>query len=143
MGLPAIDQVLDKLKADLADLSSRYTERHPDGRKLKDQIAKTEKMRDGLLAELKSKAVNSPEISEASIPIDATNLGQPSPLAQLQSQLQANQIEIKNREQTVAVLKAKVNEYQARLNQEPVREQQFPPAHAHGPRPRRNGPWSI
>src|SRR5271157_4597850 len=55
MGLPAIDQELEKLKANLADLSSRYTDRHPDVRKLKDQIAKTEKMRDQLLAGLKTK----------------------------------------------------------------------------------------
>ncbi len=56
MGLPAIDQELDKLKAQLADLSSHYTDRHPDVRKLKDQIAKTEKMRDQLLAGLKTQA---------------------------------------------------------------------------------------
>ena len=55
-GLPAIDQELEKLKAQLADLSSRYTDRHPDVRKLKDQIAKTEKMRAQLLAGLKRQA---------------------------------------------------------------------------------------
>ena len=46
-------------------------------------------------------------------------------LLQLQSQLQANQIEIKNHEQMIADLKSKINDYQARLNQEPVREQQL------------------
>ena len=46
VGIPALDQELDKLKAQLADLSSHYTDRHPDVRKVKDQIAKTEKMRD-------------------------------------------------------------------------------------------------
>jgi polysaccharide biosynthesis transport protein len=45
VGLPAIDEELDKLKAQLADLSSHYTDRHPDVRKVKEQIAKTEKMR--------------------------------------------------------------------------------------------------
>ena len=44
---------------------------------------------------------------------------------QLKSQLQANQIEINNREQAIAALNAKINDYQARLNQEPVREQQL------------------
>ena len=34
-GLPALDQELDKLKAQLADLRSRYTDRHPDVRKVK------------------------------------------------------------------------------------------------------------
>ena len=49
----------------------------------------------------------------------------PSPLLQLQGQLQANQVEISNRERSIADLQAKVAEYQARLNQEPVREQQL------------------
>ena len=54
MGLAAIDQELDKLKAQLADLSSRYKDRFPEIRKLKHQIAAMEKMRDQLLADLKS-----------------------------------------------------------------------------------------
>ena len=46
-------------------------------------------------------------------------------MPQLQSQLQANQIEIKNREQSIAALTSRINDYQARLNQEPIREQQL------------------
>jgi uncharacterized protein involved in exopolysaccharide biosynthesis len=46
-------------------------------------------------------------------------------LVQVQSQLKSNQIEITNREHAIAALKQKVEEYQARLNQEPVREQQL------------------
>ena len=46
-------------------------------------------------------------------------------MLQLQGQLQANRAEIANREQAIAGLKAKVSEYQARLNEEPVREQQL------------------
>lgn len=124
VGLPAIDQELDKLKADLADLSSRYTERHPDVRKLKEQIAKTENMRERLLASLKNRTDNSSRDDDIAVGQDAAG-GQLSPVAQLQSQLQANQIEIKNREEGVAALKATVSDYQARLNQEPVREQQL------------------
>jgi polysaccharide chain length determinant protein (PEP-CTERM system associated) len=125
VGLPAIDQELDKLKADLADLSSHYTERHPDVRKLKQQIAKTEKMKEALLADLKDKTNNPTQPNDALVARDAAAVGQASPLVQLQGQLQANQIEIKNREETVAELKAQVDGYQARLNQEPVREQQL------------------
>ena len=123
-GLPAIDQELDRLKSQLADLSSRYTDRHPDLRKLREQIAKTEKTRDQLLADLKNK--NNPTQSDdgavASDPVEST---QNSPMLQLQGQLQANQAEIANREQAIAGLKARINDYQARLNQEPVREQQL------------------
>jgi uncharacterized protein involved in exopolysaccharide biosynthesis len=48
-----------------------------------------------------------------------------SPMVQLQGQVQANRVEIANREHGVEELKAKVIDYQARLNQEPVREQQL------------------
>ena len=54
--------------------------------------------------------------------VDAKNQPQ---LLQLQSQLQANRSEIRNREQMITDLQSKIDEYQARLNQEPVREQQL------------------
>jgi hypothetical protein len=44
---------------------------------------------------------------------------------QLQGQMQANRVEIANREQGIRDLSAKVTDYQARLNQEPVREQEL------------------
>ena len=44
---------------------------------------------------------------------------------QLQGQLKSNQIDISSKEHEIAALKAKINDYQGRLNQEPVREQQF------------------
>jgi succinoglycan biosynthesis transport protein ExoP len=115
LGLAAIDQELDKLKAQLADLSSHYTDRHPDVRKVKDQIAKTQRRRDQLVAELQ--AGTNGTSSDGST--------QPTILAQLQSQLQSNQVEITNRERAITDLKAKIGDYQARLNQEPVREQQL------------------
>ena len=43
----------------------------------------------------------------------------------LQGQLRSNQVEIANREHSIVALKARVDDYQARLNQEPVREQQL------------------
>ena len=49
---------------------------------------------------------------------------QSAPAVQLQGQLQANQSEITNREQSIAGLKTRINEYQARLNEEPAVEQQ-------------------
>ena len=122
VGLPALDEELDKLRAQLADLSSHYTDRHPDVRKVKEQIAKTEKMRDQMIASLKAKGAGAqadPNAETADIR-DAS-----SPMMQLQGQVQANRVEISNREHGVAELKTKVTDYQARLNQEPVREQQL------------------
>ena len=122
--LPAIEQELDKLKAQLADLSSRYTDSYPDIRNIKAQIAKTEKIRDALIADLKNKSGDDSQ-AEASVAHDPIELSQNSPLLQLQGQLQANQSEIKNREQAITNLKAKVGDYQVRLNKEPVTEQQM------------------
>ena len=127
VGLPTVDQELDKLRAQLTDLTSRYTERHPDVRKLKEQIAKNEKMRDEVLASLKTKGteVATDGVDTAGSVNEGADPAQASMLAQVQSQLRSNQIEIKNREGSIAAVKVKVNEYQSRLNQEPVREQQL------------------
>jgi polysaccharide chain length determinant protein (PEP-CTERM system associated) len=124
VGLPALDQELDKLKAELADLSSHYTDRHPDVRKLKEQIAKTEKNREQALAALKTAPANGPA-NATPAPPDVVDSGDGSATIQLQGQLKANQIEIGNREREIAALKAKIGDYQGRLNEEPVREQQF------------------
>jgi uncharacterized protein involved in exopolysaccharide biosynthesis len=126
VGLPAVDEELAKLRAQLADLSSHYTDRHPDVRKVKEQIAKTEKIRDQIVASLKAKAAAPADPNAASATPDAADLGDPSsPMVQLQGQIQANRAEIANRERGIAELQAKVTDYQARLNQEPVREQQL------------------
>ena len=122
VGLAGIDDQLDKLRAQLADLNSHYTEKHPDVRKVKEQIAKTEKMRDQLVAAMQAKASATPEQdasdSSATDPKDAT-------LVQFQGQLRANKLEIANRERSIGELKTKINDYQARLTQEPIREQQL------------------
>jgi protein tyrosine kinase modulator len=130
VGLPALDQELDKLKAQLADLSSHYTDRHPDVRNLKEQIAKTEKMRDQLVASMKAKdaathtdaQTDGGDTTASSGSADPT---QASLLAPIQGQLKSNQVEISNREHSIAALKVKMDEYQGRLNQEPIREQQL------------------
>jgi polysaccharide biosynthesis transport protein len=120
-GLAAIDQELDALKAKLIDLSSRYTDRYPDVLRVKDEIVKTEKRRDDLLAELKNKGAG----KQASDPGAGMDAQQSTPALQLQGQLQANQAEISNREQSIAALKVRINDYQGRLNEEPAVEQQM------------------
>ncbi|MGB2602288.1 MAG: XrtA system polysaccharide chain length determinant [Candidatus Sulfotelmatobacter sp.] len=123
-GLPAIDAELSKLRAQLADLSAHYTDRHPDVRKVKEQIEKTEKMRSQMAADLNAKA-SAPQTDATATANDAEMRDPNSPMMQLQGQIQANRVEIANREQGIKELSAKVTDYQARLNQEPVREQQL------------------
>jgi succinoglycan biosynthesis transport protein ExoP len=125
VGLPALDQELDKLKAQLADLKSRYTDRHPDVRKVQEQIAETEKMREQLLASLKASGAAQTSGTEPVADTGSMDPAQAALLAQIQSQLKSNQVEITNRERSIVELKAKTDDYQARLNEEPVREQQL------------------
>lgn len=111
--LTSLNQELAKLKSQLTDLSSHYTDSYPDVQKVKAQIARTERQRQELLA--------APKVPGAKPVADAES----SPLLQLQSQLQANHLEIASRESAIGKLEARIGEYQARLNLEPATEQQL------------------
>jgi len=108
----AVNQQLDRLKGELTDLRSRYTESYPDVQKVKAQIAQVEEQKRELMAAPRS---GSKQASES----------ESGPMLQLQSQLQANQIEIQNREKAIASLEARISEYQGRLNAQPGTEQQL------------------
>ena len=111
-GVTALDQQLNSLQVQLTELSSHYTDSYPDVQKVKAQIAKVEKQKQELLAAPKtgSKQANETEST---------------PMLQLQSQLQANQLEIASRERAISGLEARINEYQGRLNSAPATEQQL------------------
>jgi polysaccharide chain length determinant protein (PEP-CTERM system associated) len=121
-GLPAIDQQLEKMRAQLTELSSHYTDSYPDVQQLKSEIAKTEKIRSNFIAELKRNAAKPNSSTAAHEVVDPTQSAQ---LMQLQGQVHSSQLEITNREQAIAQLNAKIGEYQTRLNQEPASEQQL------------------
>jgi len=118
-GLPAIEQELSRLRAQLVDLSSRYTDRYPDVLKLKQQIAKTERLRQEIISAPKP-APGDPKAGDLGEPAS-----QSAPALQIQSQLRANQVEITNREHAISALQARISEYQARLNEQPATEQQL------------------
>lgn len=126
MGITELDEQLEKLRTKLRDLSSTYNDQYPEIRELKAQIAKAEAQRDQQLAALKTKG-DKPQADTAEAIAAYPSFGSrdSSSLAQLQSQLQANDVEIKNREQSIAALSAQINQYQARLGAEPIREQQL------------------
>ena len=111
--LGAVDQELNRLRAQLADLNSRYTDSYPDVQKVKQQIAATEQRRQDLLS--RGESSKGGQDSGAQNPT----------LLQLQSQLQANQTEVGSRERAIASLQARINEYQERLNAQPATEQQL------------------
>jgi polysaccharide biosynthesis transport protein len=121
---PALDPELARLRAQLADLSSHYTERHPDVRKVKDQIAKLEKMKQQIAAQVS--AAPPSETTEAtahpSSPADVQALAS---RMEIESQIKANKVEIESRQSAIQDLQHRIGDYQARLNMTPVREQQM------------------
>lgn len=121
-GLAGIDQQLSQLRAQLADLSAHYTNEYPDVQNVKSEIARTEKMRAALVAELKARPQGGANSAAGADMVDGS---ESAPLVQLQGQFQANQAEISNREQAIASLKTRINLYQSRLNAEPASEQQL------------------
>jgi uncharacterized protein involved in exopolysaccharide biosynthesis len=74
-------------------------------------------MRENLIAAQKSAASGSAHAS------DDSALGPTG--RQIESQLQANQVEIANRESSIESLKARLGEYQGRLNMTPATEQEL------------------
>ena len=121
---PTVDDKLAGLKGQLTDLESRYTDRHPDIRKLREQIAKTEQSREQPLDPASNAAQNQHDaIKDDSEVVAAT--GEPSPMTHVKSELRANEFEISTREHAITELKAKIDTYQARLNDEPMREQEL------------------
>jgi succinoglycan biosynthesis transport protein ExoP len=119
--LGAIDQELERLKAQLADLSSRYTDIHPDVRKTREQIAQAEKARERIIAD-GNRGGGAPENGTGQTPpADLRS----APVLELESQLKANRAEIASRQTEIKELQLKVGEYQSRLNRAPVMEQQF------------------
>ena len=116
---PALDRNWPVSRAQLADLSAHYTDRHPDVRKLKEQIAKAEKIKQQMQADLASPPS---EQNAASAYGDTQSL---SPMVELQSQLKVNKLEIENRQRSIQQIQSQIEQYQARLNTAPLREQQL------------------
>ena len=114
-------QQLEALRVQLASLEAKYTPDHPDVKKLKETIANMEQMQKDTQDAKADDAAKSGE-QETATP---AQLHAMTPVMQIQSQLKANKLEIQSREALIARLEAKVNQYQARLNATPGRQQEL------------------
>jgi succinoglycan biosynthesis transport protein ExoP len=83
-GVEAIDIQLAKLRDQLTDLQSRYTDSYPDVVKVKAQIARTEKQRQAAVAAEKAKGTTATSNDTMT-------------MSQLQGQLESDQVDIQNR----------------------------------------------
>ncbi len=109
--------MLTDLQNQLASLEARYTSRHPDVIKLKEQIA-----------QLKAQSVSPPGAKpgvEAGAPSISASPTDAQSLVQIDSRLKANALEIADREKDIADLRSKIQVIQGRLNLTPVREQEL------------------
>jgi polysaccharide chain length determinant protein (PEP-CTERM system associated) len=112
---------LTRLRNEKADLLARYTAKYPDVVKIDEEIKETE----ALLAA----STQAAEPTKDGTVQESSKTGRPAEgdatTAQLKSQLEANRLEIQNATQDAEQTKARIAEYQRRLNLTPVREQQL------------------
>lgn len=118
--LETIDQNLAKMKDKLAALSVRYTDDYPDVQDLKRQIASAEASRAAMLSAEQSSAGRA-AAGRAARRAGLTSTSQE--MLQLESQLSANSAEIANRQHAISALLSRINDYQSRLNTEPLVQQ--------------------
>ena len=114
-------QQLDALRAELAQLQAKYTPDHPDVKKLKQTITEMEQMQKET-AESKSNDASKDSDKPTTTP---SQLQAMTPVMQIQSQLKANKLEIQSQEARIGRIEQKVNQYQARLNATPGRQQEL------------------
>jgi polysaccharide chain length determinant protein (PEP-CTERM system associated) len=118
-----LDQKIALLKSELANLSAKYTPRHPDIVRLQDEIAATEKLK--AVADRQALSNSSSQLTDGSIAVSAGDSQSLSAFTQLQSQLKANELEIANRKAEIKKIENDIDSYQQRLNLAPAREQEL------------------
>jgi polysaccharide biosynthesis transport protein len=123
----ALDDELDRLKRQLADLQAEYTDRHPDVAKTKDEIAKTEQLKaeaEAALAKSKDEGEDASKDGDVA-EFQGADPRTVTPMLELRSQIKGNELEIRDRKREIKQLEQYVDQYKGRLNQTPVREQQL------------------
>jgi protein tyrosine kinase modulator len=112
------DTAIRDLKKQLTDLEAKYTSRHPDVDKLKDQITGWEQSRKQL--EQKPDSVPPTEASA-----NTASRPQSVPLAEVESRLKVTELEIEDDQEAAKKLRARMDNLESRLNLTPMREQQL------------------
>jgi succinoglycan biosynthesis transport protein ExoP len=109
-GRPAdVDAQLARLNAQLAELKSRYTDKHPAVLQVRDEIAKAEKLK----AEM-----DKDKDDESGLPISRG-------VAEIKSQMKGSELDIQNRKKEIASIQSAMQVYESRLKDTPLRDQQL------------------
>jgi polysaccharide chain length determinant protein (PEP-CTERM system associated) len=117
--LSGLERKLSELNAELTNLSGRYTQQHPDIKRVQQEIASTRALKEQI-EKTQQKSGNQEAVIEQTVSGVAD-----TPILQVQSQLKANSLEIANRRAELKRIETQIGQYQARLNLTPVREQQL------------------
>ena len=122
---------LARLQSEREQLLTIYTPKHPEVLRKDQQIAQTVRMIDRLRVDeiaAKTTEASGPTTQQPTAAHSAAKQLRPEDnavVAQLNSQLEANRLEIENLTKGEQQLKQSVSQYEARLNLTPVREQQL------------------
>src|SRR5215467_14097684 len=109
-GTPAeVDAELIRLQSQLADLKSRYTDKHPAVLQVSDEISKAEKLKAAMQKDIDS---------DSGLPLSRG-------VAEIKSQLKGADLDIRTRRREIGELQYQMQKYEDRLNETPVREQQL------------------
>jgi polysaccharide chain length determinant protein (PEP-CTERM system associated) len=119
--IDAMRAELTRLQNERAELLARYTEKYPDVVKIDQQIKETQAL---LAAVSKNPAPHKDSTQEASNQAKPTT-EKDSAMAQVKSQLKANEIEINNDLADQKAIQSQIEKYQSHLNLTPVRAQQL------------------
>jgi polysaccharide chain length determinant protein (PEP-CTERM system associated) len=114
------DQQLGQLRGYLADLQTKYTEKHPDIVMTKKKIADLEQK-----IAASREEVGETKVDEKTIPspqMTGTNLDFNPFYKEMESQSAATELEIKKLKEEESRIKAKLSDYRARIENTPVRE---------------------
>ncbi len=126
--LQAARAKLAELRSQKAALTDRYSPLHPDVVKIKKEVARAEAEVKQLEAAQAASGEKGPAPSSPGVQVPAPLPGQAlnEPLiAQVESQIESNRVEIENLAKDAKQLRAAIVRYQNRLNKTPVREQQL------------------
>jgi succinoglycan biosynthesis transport protein ExoP len=120
------EKELKDLRLRLRDLQLRYTDNHPDVVSLKQKIAEAETLQKPAKGETNDPSGNRKATDVAGSPAAQDLLsGSSTSMMQLESQLKANQLEIRNYQQRETDLDSQVSAYRTRLNMTPETEQEL------------------
>jgi polysaccharide chain length determinant protein (PEP-CTERM system associated) len=113
------------LQTALSGLRERYRDNHPDVKRLQSQIAVLKKIRDDLLTEDVQKKPETPAAAKPSSLALRGARDLEAAIARLQTQIQARDMEMEERQKEQTQLKNTIKGYNSRIQASPVMEQEY------------------